>query len=405
MAADNAPGTTTPLGGAPDTTLGLVSGNLAADQAELQSQEAILDQDQSSLSQYRAQLDADAADFDPTGAAGPQPQFNEPTPQDHFQDVMKVTPLLMALGAVGGAFTKQHGITMLASTNAMMKGVVQGDADAYKQAREDYEQRYQDFRDKSKTWLDVYKAYASAYKGRIDADKLAVIGANNAVGADRKDVNMTKGDIAKMIQLRAQLDKAHQQATHMSNEDATALIRAQNDAEKAAAATKNADTNATRVATANSKTAAKQKDKDAKSQADKDEIVNMIDSSLQDLKGKTMMTGTGGAIRRAGETIANVTGISDDNTASRFADKQALLRTKLTAYLKETGGRLGADERRILQSGIDVIDQKMTSTQQGQTKLAEVKKVLSGGYKSQQPVTKVIGGVTYTQRDGKWYAN
>ena len=137
------------------------------------SAESGVDTAKGNLALNESMLQRDRADFNPMGdegTGGPRPTFNEPDPQDHMQDIMKVAPLWMALGAMGGAFFKQSGFTMLSSTNAMMKGLVQGNADAYAQAREKYDKDYAEFRDKQKTWQDVYRAYLSAYKGRIDAD-------------------------------------------------------------------------------------------------------------------------------------------------------------------------------------------------------------------------------------------
>lgn len=383
---DNAPGTDTPLGGSPDT-LGIVKGNLAADQVTLQDEEATLDQDKAQLAQYTAQRDADAADFDPMGAAGPQPQFTEPTPQDHFQDVMKVAPLMMALGAVGGAFAKQHGITMLASTNAMMKGVVQGDADAYKEAREQYEQRYQEFRDKSKTWLDVYKAYASAYKGRIDADKLAVIGANNAVGVDSKAALATKADIARMITMLPIIDRNHQQVVHQSAEDVTAAIRAENDKQKADAASKNADSNASRAATAATKAA----NSDKGSQAASGEAVALIDKMLKQLDTTPGLTGIGGKVRRGYESVATSIDPSAGDPAQQFKTDAALLESQATAALKKNGQKMGADERRTLREGIDTLHEFGVSGKIAKDKLIELRNVL----------TKSIGTQRYQKGTGK----
>ena len=180
------------------------------------------------LSAAEGQLASDRADFDPTGiegTQGPQPTFNEPTPQDHMQDIMKVAPLWMALGAIGGKFFKQSGLTMLSSTNAMMKGLVQGNADAYGQAREKYEQDYANFRDKQKTWMDTYKAYIQAYKGRIDADLRAVAGANTAVGIADKDLRAAHADVFKADQIAQQADRLTGLLLHWQNQDAQNAIR------------------------------------------------------------------------------------------------------------------------------------------------------------------------------------
>lgn len=157
----------------------------------------------------QGQLTADIQGFNPIAEAGPQPTMTAVAPEDHMKDVMKVAPLWMALAAVGGALGHQSGMTMITSTNAMMKGLVQGNADAYADARQKYDQQYQDFRDKQKTWIDTYKAYANAYKGRVDADMLAVRGANAAVGLANASVKNATYQATMLEKLPSQIALAN----------------------------------------------------------------------------------------------------------------------------------------------------------------------------------------------------
>lgn len=380
--------------GAPvDATAGLIDTQIASAQDTLGQNQADLLTARKQEQDYIAARDADVANYDPESAAGPQPTFTQPTPQDHFQDVMRVSPLLMALGAVGGAFTKQHGITMLASTNAMMKGVVQGNADAYAQARDNYEAQYKNFQDKSKTWLDVYKAYSTAYKGRIDADQKAVQGANAAVGIYERAGAVTKADIARMISLREALAKNNATALHQSKEDVVAQLRAENDRLKAEAAGKNADTNAHKEGriTANDK---------GKAGAGGDAAVQAsetITQLKQLIDNNAFVTGAGGKARRLGEFVESSFNGDAKLPATQFAAKMKLLEAKAGELLKMKG-RMGADQRKQITDAIDAT-KSATSGPQAKVQLDELARLLA------VPPRKTINGVTYEQRDGKWYTS
>jgi len=350
-----------------------------------------LGQDQSNLAaaqgQYAdatAQRDQIMANFDPESETGPQPTFNAPTPEDHFNDMMKQAPFMMALGAIGGALGKQHGITMLASTNAMMKGIVQGNADAYKEAREKYDQQYQDFRDKSKTWLDVYKAYATAYKGQLDAAQKAVTAANASVGIYEKAVNNSTAQVGHLIQLRKSLEVSNAKIQAMSQDEIIKQMREDRLARETGIKQQNADANTARAGAAVANAGAKKSKSDekaAQADADAQEVANMGQDLLKDLQDHpNFMTGAGGAVRRGVEYVGTATGVMKDDPASRFADKADLWRTKLTALLKSKG-RMGADERKILADAVDVIDKRQVSTTQGREKIEQAVKLISGGFK------------------------
>lgn len=140
------------------------------------------------------------ADFNPSSETGPKPEFNDQLPQDHMGDIMKVAPIWMAFAALGGKFAHQSGLTMLTSTNAMMKGIVQGNSEAYAVARAKYDADYEAFKDKQKTWVDTYKAYSQAYKGRVDAAMQAYRGANTAVGLAQSNAKNAQKE-AEMMEL------------------------------------------------------------------------------------------------------------------------------------------------------------------------------------------------------------
>jgi hypothetical protein len=200
------------------------------EQSDIDSAVSFRDRMQQNLDTEDKILASDQAAFDPTGpegTGGPRPTFNEPQPQDHMDDLMKTAPIFMALAAIGGSFSHQSGLTMLTSTNAMMKGIVQGDADAYGQARDKYDRELAEYKDKNRTWMDTYRAYMAADKGRADADLRARASANAAVGIADKDVRASQAEVMKRVQLTTALENADSRKDHYSKEDVQNSIRTQ----------------------------------------------------------------------------------------------------------------------------------------------------------------------------------
>jgi hypothetical protein len=198
------------------------------EQANIDSATSFRDRMQDNLAVEDKILAKDQAEFNPEGpegTGGPKPTFNEPTPQDHMNDLMKTAPIFMALAAIGGSFAHQSGLTMLSSTNAMMKGLVQGDAEAYGQARDKYDQEYAEFKEKNRTWMDTYRAYMAAFKGRADADLRARASANAAVGIADKDVRASQAEVMKRVQLTAALESADSRKDHYEKSDVQNAIR------------------------------------------------------------------------------------------------------------------------------------------------------------------------------------
>jgi hypothetical protein len=188
----------------------------------------------------QADLSASIQGFNPPENTSP-PSFTQPAPTDHFNDIVGLSPLLMALGAIGGKFGNAHGIAMLQSTNAMMKGIVTGSAEQYADARQQYEQKYDQWRDQQRTWDDTYKAYMTAYKGRIDAQQKAVNGANAAVGIALKNANMTEKQVMDAQKVGAQIADYHSKIASRSAGDESKRIQADSSAARAATAEKEVD--------------------------------------------------------------------------------------------------------------------------------------------------------------------
>jgi predicted nucleic acid-binding Zn-ribbon protein len=341
-----------------------IEGDPGVQGLEAEQQEAVREREAAN-----AKLTADSAAFDPEGAVGKQPEFQGNIPQDHFKDVMAQAPALMALAAVGGLFGRAHGVAMLQTTNAMMKGMVQGSADAYSAAREKYDQQVQEFKEKKQTWVEVYKAYSAAYKGRIDADLRAQQGANAAVGIIGKQTEMSKKSIGDMIKLSDKIEQTNSNISRHNSQNVTDAIRARADAERAATGAKRAETAA--AASGN------KVDDKKHEQAQTQQLVLQQIGELKDLvKNNSNVTGLGGAARRGYEWLDSSVDSSAPLPATQFKSKMESMMTNAYRLLKQQGGRMGADERRKLDDAIEGI--KMTSGKQQLVKLDELQETLTG---------------------------
>jgi hypothetical protein len=115
--------------------------------------------------------------YQQTVAGAPQPPqqqfFDLPEPQDHMQEIQKVAPFLFAMAALGGKMTGASGMAMLGGLTGMQKGLVQGDQQAYDQARQKYEDTYKKWSEEQRAKMETYQMYLQAYQPRIDAAKIA----------------------------------------------------------------------------------------------------------------------------------------------------------------------------------------------------------------------------------------
>jgi len=222
-----------------ETRGALVNDTVALQQAEAERATAL--STQSELSAIDPQAAASATATAEIGA-DVRSGFQVSEPQEHFDTIMKQAPLLMALAAIGGSFGRMHGMTMLASTNAMMKGIVQGSDAAYSQARQKYDMQYQEYKEKSKTWFDVYKSYLTAYKGRIDVNEKAVAAANAAVGMAGRNMQMDQKNILMMPKLEAQIADINSKIGKRTHDEARDDIRDKQGQERIDVANRNAKT-------------------------------------------------------------------------------------------------------------------------------------------------------------------
>ena len=369
---------------------GRLTNDLAVEEAQVSADIADRNSAETQLKQDRTLDAAESANAE----VGPIPKvFDQPIPQEHFETVMGQAPLLMALAAIGGSLGRHHGLNMLASTNAMMKGLVQGSDSAYQRARKQYDEQYSQYQDKQKMWFDVYKAYQSAYKGRIDVDEKSITAANRAVGVDSAPLKMTRAQIAALPEVQAKIAKMHADITHMSAQDMVAMMRA-------TTAQENADT---------------KKEGKKTSSADSIDKAKGLLGTIDELEGliddNNFVTGFGGTGRKLYEFVTSSLTGSTDLPATNFSSKTNLLLLQAPEVLK-VRGRMGKDQREKLDAAVSGL-KSATSGPQAKVYLENLREILNDAAKpdvTQQPShpgqlsTKTIGGKTYEKRaDGQWY--
>jgi hypothetical protein len=104
------------------------------------------------------------------GAAGPPPQ--QP-PTSNIQPIMQSMVPLMLFTAIGGAFSKQNGYSMMGALNGMVKGMNKGDEEGRKRAFQQYQETYTQWHEKVEESHRLHDEMVKALAGRVDADQRA----------------------------------------------------------------------------------------------------------------------------------------------------------------------------------------------------------------------------------------
>jgi hypothetical protein len=285
---------------------------------------------------------------------------------------------------------------MIQSTNAMMKGLVQGSDEAYADARKKYDQQFAEYKDQQKTWFDVYKAYQSAYKGRIDVDEKAITAANQAVGIAQTGTKMTRQQIMMLPEIAAKIEKTHADISHMSAQEMLAWARLN----------EKTQTDQAKQTDKTTRTTAK----DAKKGEELTALNADIDKAIEMVQNNAMVTGAGGMVRRVGEVAGNVTGISSDTTAHDFESMISAIELK-AAHAVSGDNRTAKDQR-------ERIDKIVRGLKLGATKentissLRQLKEIISADGPAPQAAlptytpeeaAKLPKGTKFTGTDGQTY--
>ena len=178
---------------------------LLAAESDLRTQEATANQDIAALRAKAAQ-----------GPPQSEP-FTMTEPQQNAQMVLQSAPLLIGLTALGGRLTHQTGLTMLKSTDAMFKGAVQGNQEAYDNAKAAYDQNFKKYLDREKQRAQVYKDVMAAMGDVVGADETALRIADKAVGDERANYKNAADQYA--ASMRATLQLASRKAAQQRSAD------------------------------------------------------------------------------------------------------------------------------------------------------------------------------------------
>jgi hypothetical protein len=174
------------------------------------------------VQQFQGQQQAlagDTQDYDDLSkklASSSGQEFPQQAPERNM-GVMSVAPYLIGLAALGGKGLGIHATTMLSATNGMVKGLIQGSEQRYKDEKQKYDDAYQKWQDKWTQTQRIYNEMRLAYKGRIDADVKALESTFKMMGLGEK---VTMDDFKKFIQTQQLADKfknTNEKITHDRN--------------------------------------------------------------------------------------------------------------------------------------------------------------------------------------------
>jgi hypothetical protein len=158
---------------------------------------------QAFINQYQGELDTDTQGLkDLTQQGQPEP-FTEKPPERN-NSIMSVAPYLVGLAALGGKMTGLHATTMLGATNGMVKGLIQGNEQAYTDQKKAYDEAYQRWLDKWKQQKQIYDEMRQVYKSRIDADLRALQFTRQVMGDSAK---VTQNDVKNFQNAQTIADK------------------------------------------------------------------------------------------------------------------------------------------------------------------------------------------------------
>ncbi len=155
------------------------------------------------IKQYQGELDTDTQGLKDLTQQGKPEEFTQKPPERN-NSIMSVAPYLIGLAALGGKMTGLHATTMLGATNGMVKGLIQGNEQAYKDQKQKYDEAYQRWLDKWSQQQKIYNEMRQVYKGRIDADLKALQFARQVMGDNAK---VTQNDVKNYQNSQSIADK------------------------------------------------------------------------------------------------------------------------------------------------------------------------------------------------------
>jgi hypothetical protein len=109
--------------------------------------------------------------------------------------VMDLAPLMIGLTAIGGRLTGLHAKTMLAATNGMVQGVLQGSDQAFNDAKAKYEQSSKKILELHQLRQQYYQTLYQAYGDQANAKERAIKASRDLVNDGFKhDMDVVKAE-------------------------------------------------------------------------------------------------------------------------------------------------------------------------------------------------------------------
>ena len=145
-------------------------------------------------------------------------QFNvQQPPQTLMPEIQKSMVPMMIFTALGGAFTKANGQTMLAAMNGMVQGQLKGDEQARERAWQQYQDTYQKWKAKVEESHRIYEEHKAALGDDVFAEQEAqqfalqqrndfVAGQNARAGQINKEKQLMLQHEATMAKIKASMN-------------------------------------------------------------------------------------------------------------------------------------------------------------------------------------------------------
>jgi hypothetical protein len=140
--------------------------------------------------------------------ASSQQPFTQEPPTDQINKVMAGAPWLFALTAIGGALSKNNGLTMLQGLNGMSEGLIKGDQEALQNHYQAYQASFDKWKANTDQQYKIYQTLSAAY-GNAGDGKLRALTAAMNITKDATSMKLQVDDPTKYWEMKAKIEEAH----------------------------------------------------------------------------------------------------------------------------------------------------------------------------------------------------
>lgn len=351
-------------------------------------------------------------------------------PTQTANPLQRMAPLLM-IAALGGKAAKLDANAMLGATMGTVQGYLSGNQQAYENSVKTYDEAYKRFQERQKTQEQVFEKMREAYKGRADADQKALEAAHAVTGDERaitKDALEAQEHLQKAAQTVA---KTQYEMDRGNYHDRAQIAMAQKKAQAAQGVPKPPVGYEYQIDPATRKPvrdasgqpilkpipggpAAVAADKRQQSGQQQQQLIDRMDHQIDQITATIkanpgVTTGVPGMLTRAEQVVKGHLGMAE-STAATDLKAQAEQLSVLLAQYDKSGGHPSTFLIKMVQD-ISGGTTPLSDDANTLSRLAQLRALLndertnaSGTASPTVTNTKTIGGVTYVQRNGQWYA-